>query len=362
MCIRDSTNPAAFTTADVKWERRSTNATTASDNMGMVLGAPILAKVRNGTPTSAAVLGNGINSGSDKAVLIVLNMDDGSVIREIPTDSTTNNGLFAPTGIYAADGKTLVYVYAGDLQGNVWKFDLTSSTPGSWTSKKIFHAEKTTGTPQPITGGIASAVDPRTNKRWIFFGTGSYLTAADGNDTGTNKQSMYGVIDDITTGSAYTRSDLTSRSVTADSSGNERYFQDLASNTTKGWYVDLPGRGERIVQNAQIDGSYLVTASMMPSGDSCADAAGTGFINAITPFPDMAAGSKSYFDLDGDGNTDDAGTSGKPTGSVKTEGMPTLPLLMPGTLRYQTSAAGGGSLPKGIPQWNRVSWRELRND
>ena len=111
--------------------------------------------------------------------------------------------------------------------------------------------------------------------------------------------------------------------------------------------MDLPDKGERIVQNAQIDGSYLVTASMMPSGNSCADAAGSGYINAITPFPDMIASGKSYFDLDGDGNTDDAGTSGKPTGSVKTSGMPTLPLLLPGQLRYQTSSGGGGNLTKG---------------
>jgi type IV pilus assembly protein PilY1 len=166
----DVTTPASFGTGNVKWERSSTSTVPpASDNMGLVLGKPVLAKVRNGTSTSAVVLGNGINSGSDKAVLLVLNMDDGSVIREIPTDNTTNNGLFAPTGIYAADGKTLVYAYAGDLQGNVWKFDLTSSTPGSWSAKKIFHAEKTTGTPQPITGGIASAVDPRTNKRWVLL-------------------------------------------------------------------------------------------------------------------------------------------------------------------------------------------------
>lgn len=353
----DVTAPAAFSAANVKWERRSTNATAANDNMGMVLGAPILAKVRNTTSTSAVVLGNGINSGSDKAALIVLNMDNGNVIREIATDNTTNNGLFAPTGIYAADGKTLVYVYAGDLQGNVWKFDLTNTNPANWTSKKIFQ----TASGQPITGGIASAIDTRTNKRWIFFGTGSYLSAADGNDT-SSSQSLYGVMDDIVTGSAYTRSNLTPRTVTADASGDERYFQNLTSITNKGWYVDLPGVGERIVQNAQMDGSYLITASMMPSGNSCADASGSGFINAITPFPDMAAGNKSYFDLDGDGNTDDTGTSNKPTGSVKTSGMPTLPLLMPGVLRYQTSAAGGGSLPKGIPQWNRVSWRELRND
>ena len=105
-----------------------------------------------------------------------------------------------------------------------------------------------------------------------------------------------------------------------------------------------------------------ITASMMPSGNSCADASGSGYINAVTPFADMLAAGKSYFDLDGDGSTDDTGTSGNPTGSVKTSGMPTLPLLMPGQLRYQTSAAGGGGLNKGRPQWNRVSWRELRND
>jgi type IV pilus assembly protein PilY1 len=361
----DVTTPAAFTSANVQWETSSTSATAANDNMGMVLGAPVLAKVRNGTPTptSAVVLGNGINSRSDKAALLVLNMNDGTLIREIPTDATSGNGLFAPTAIYAADGKTLIYAYAGDLQGNVWKFDMTSENNSAWSAQKIFHAEKTSGTPQPITGGIASAIDPRTNKRWVFFGTGSYLTSADGNDSTAGTQSMYGVIDDITTsGSVYTRTDLTSRSVTADATSGQRYFQDLTNLTNKGWFVDLPDKGERIVQNAQIDGSYLVTASMMPSGNSCADASGSGYINAITPFPDMIASGKSYFDLNGDGITDDTSTLGKPTGSVKTSGMPTLPLLFPGLLTVNTSSATGQGLKKGIPQWNRVSWRELRND
>lgn len=365
----DVTTPGSFGTGDVMWERSSTSATAASDNMGMVLGAPVLARVRTSltSTTSAVVLGNGINSRSDKAALLVLNMNDGSVIREIPTDDTLDNGLSAPTGIYAADGKTLVYVYAGDRQGNIWKFDLTATNPSSWSARKIFHAEKTAGTPQPITGGIALAVDPRTNKRWVLFGTGSYLTTNDGNDAGASKQSMYGVIDDVgATDSAHTRANLTARSVTAASDGSgERYFQKLTGTMMsgkKGWYVDLPDNGERIVQNAQMDGSYLVTASMMPSGNSCSDAAGSGYINGITPFPDMAAGDRSYFDRDGDGKTDDTGTDGNPTGSVKTSGMPTLPLLLPGELRYQTSSGEPGREEKGKPQWNRVSWRELRND
>ena len=363
----DVTAPGSFGNGNVKWERNSTSATLASDNMGLVLGKPVLAKVRAGSLTSAVVLGNGINSGSDKAALLVLNMDNGNVIREIPTDNTTNNGLFAPTGIYGADGKTLVYAYAGDLQGNVWKFDLTSSSPSAWSAKKIFVAEKTAGVPQSITGGIASAVDPRTNKRWIFFGTGSFLTAADANDLGASKQSMYGVIDDIATGAAYTRSNLTQRSVTVVGTGEdtERSFQDLVNLTNKGWYLDLPDGGERMVLDVQVDGSYLQFNTMIPSGDSCADAAGSGYINAITPFSDMDASTRSYFDLDGDGVTDDTGTGGKPTGSFKTSGIPTLSLLLPGQGRFGAVVDGNLAIPtfrKGRPLWNRVSWREMRED
>ena len=100
---------------------------------------------------------------------------------------------------------------------------------------------------------------------------------------------------------------------------------------------------------------------MMPSGDSCADAEGSGYINAITPFSDMSSNVRSYFDLDGDGNTDDTGTSGKPTGSYKTSGIPTLSLLLPGQGRFGTKD-GVAKFNKGRPQWNRVSWRELRED
>lgn len=354
----DVTNPGSFAASNVKWERKDT----AGKNMGMVLGAPILGKVRNSTSTPAVILGNGPNSTSGKAVLVVLDMADGSVIREIPTDNTTDNGLFAPTGLYAADGKTLVYAYAGDLQGNIWKFDMTSTSPASWSASKVFHAEKTAGKPQPITAGLATAVDVRTNKRWVFFGTGSYMTAADGSDKSANAQSMYGVIDD---GSAYTRANLTQRTITKDPGTEQRYFGDFPSLAPspkdKGWYVDLPEDGERIVQNAQIDGSFLVTASMMPSGDSCADAGGSGYINAITPFPGIASG-RSYFDLDGSGGTDDTGTSGKPTGSVKTNGMPTLPVLLPGQAILNLSSGATQKMKKGQALWTRVSWREIRSD
>src|SRR5690606_22410361 len=121
------------------------------------------------------------------------------------------------------------------------------------------------------------------------------------------------------------------------------------------------GQGERIVQNAQIDGSFLVTARMMPSGNSCDDAAGSGYINALTAFAGIASG-ESYFDLDGDGNTDDTGTAGHPTGSGKTSGMPTLSVLSPGQIVVKSSDSSSHTFNEGQALWNRVSWREIRND
>ncbi|WP_281167550.1 pilus assembly protein, partial [Luteimonas mephitis] len=193
----DVTTPGSFGTGDVEWELAETDG----ENMGLVLGRPILADVRTSatTRTAAAVLGNGVNSKNGRAVLLVVNLATGDVIREIDTgvgSVATPNGLSAPTGTVGPDGKSLAYAYAGDLLGNVWKFDLTKSNPDDWTATKLFTAvSDVTGKAQPITGGITVALDPRTYRRWVLFGTGSYLTVADAEDKTPLAQSMYGIID-----------------------------------------------------------------------------------------------------------------------------------------------------------------------
>src|SRR5690606_12721246 len=75
----DVSRPGSFSASDVEWEL----AETPNNNMGLVLGRPILTKVRTGA--TAAVLGNGVNSASGKAVLIVVNLETGAVIGEIDT-------------------------------------------------------------------------------------------------------------------------------------------------------------------------------------------------------------------------------------------------------------------------------------
>ena len=364
------TNPSTFDDTGVKWER----AQTPGNNMGLVTGRPVLAKVKTGAV--AAILGNGVNSPNDKAVLIVLNAETGAVIGEVDTgagSSSTPNGLAAPTAVLGPDGKTVAYAYAGDRLGNVWRFDLTSATPSGWTATKLFTARSNdgSGAVQPITGGVTVATEPATFKRWVFLGTGSFLTTTEADDKTPLAQSMYGFIDDgSATPVAY--SDLVKRTIGNTGASQDGYpvrtFEAKASlpANKKGWFVNLPGDGERIVQDAQVVANILVTASMIPEGDAC-EASGTGYINALDAFTGTSAGS-SFFDLDGDGKTDDTMVGGVPVGSVNFGvGMPTLPIFLDGKL---VVGGTGGSVSAEKPgaggitrkSWGRVSWRELRSD
>ncbi|TDK26338.1 adhesin [Luteimonas aestuarii] len=356
----DVSTPSTFGTGNFKWER----ANTPGNHMGLVQGRPILARVQSGV--NAVVLGNGVNSTNHRAVLIVLDLETGAVIREIDTGAGTPampNGLSAPAGVFGSDGRTLSYVYAGDMLGNVWKFDLTSSSPSSWSATKLFEARDAANNPQPISGAITLATHPLTNQRWLFFGTGRYLTAGDVIDTSV--QGMYGFMEDTTT---LGRADLTQRTVTVTGEFSNgfpvRAFQSSAAlpDGSKGWFIDLPASGERIIQDAQVVSTFLITASMIPTGDAC-ESDGSGYVNALNAFTGTSAGG-SYFDLNRDGDTSDSVVSGLPVGSVNLGvGMPTLPNLLRGMLVVGGSGGADVGSPLTLaPRWERASWREIRGD
>ncbi len=361
------TTPASFGVADVKWEI----AETPLSNMGMVTGRPALALVNTSATvkTAAAVVGNGVNSTNNKAVLLVVNVQTGAVIREIDTgagSAAQPNGLFAPTAILGADGKSIAYVYAGDLLGNVWKFDLTATNPASWTVKRLFQAKSAdgTGVPQPITGGVTIATNPVTFKRWVFFGTGSFMTVADTNDKTPLKQGIYGFED---TDAQLQYTDLVKRTMIntgATQSGYPvRTFEAKADLNpgAKGWYVSLPANGERIVQDAQLLANALVTASMIPATNIC-DATGTGYINAVDAFTGTSLGT-SLFDLNNDGSTADNNIGGIAVGSVDVGvGVPTLPVFIDGQMIVTGSAGNLATTRTHGSIWRTVSWREFRKD
>ncbi|MGN7612950.1 PilC/PilY family type IV pilus protein [Magnetococcales bacterium HHB-1] len=124
----DVTDPNNFTEDNAEnialWEF------TDSEDSGLGYAFSQASIVRLADGNWAAVFGNGYLSEGDDATLYVVKLDDGSLIKKI---STGGQGLATPA-VADVDGNAVAdYAYAGDLQGNMWKFDLSSSDPADWS-------------------------------------------------------------------------------------------------------------------------------------------------------------------------------------------------------------------------------------
>ena len=372
----DVTNPATFSNANVKWDM---TGSAAPADMGQVLSEPLISKLNDGS--TAVIASNGINSSTGTAALFIINPANGSVIRELDTAVTGGNGLSAPRAWDNDGNGTVDYVYAGDLQGNLWKFDLTAVTSAGWAianaGAPMFVATDASDNRQPITAGLSLAKDPATGKRWVFFGTGSFMTTADITDFSV--QSMYGVIDEGSVVTARTSGgdgDLDKHEIIL-ISGNNRGFEPNAplDPSKKGWYIDLltppsPGtaEGERIVNRPIMDGTVLITVSMIPPTDETCNSGGRGYLNALDAFTGTST-SSAYLDTDDDGDfSDETITSGGttvPIGSVDLGvGIPTMPTQVGDRLYL-----GGSNTTLADPHVNsqaagarRISWREILRD
>lgn len=375
----DVTDPENFDDADVLWDFKPAT----HDLMGNVLGRPIIAKMNDGS--TGVIVANGPNSANDTAVLYVLNMVNGNVIAEIDTgvgSAAAPNGLSTPRA-WDDDGDGDVdIVYAGDLLGNFWRFNLSSSTPSNWVlpaNRLVLHAAKDPGgAAQPIIGGPSVGIDPVSFKTWVFFGTGRLLNSddvfnADGTPN-TKVQTWYGLIDEgAAIGARATF--LQERKVVAAGTINGTVVRGFEENGDlpagkKGWFIDLkkPGtppiaEGERIIGDTALVGTTLLVSSVIPTSDGCG-AGGRGFVNALDAFSGTSV-SENFFDVDNDGEySDDNVTSGGtnlPVGSVDLGvAMPTQGLLIEDLLFVGGSAGGNNRVKVNNPaNQGRISWREL---
>ena len=139
------------------------------------------------------------STGNPYSALFVLDAQTGSVIAELKTPTisgVTSFGLAAPVmGDYQGDQVDDV-AFAGDLQGNLWRFDLSDPSAKNWTVTLVYKgladASGNQGL-QPITTMPRLFPDPATNRFMVVFGTGKYLGAS---DNGNNAmQAIVGVRD-----------------------------------------------------------------------------------------------------------------------------------------------------------------------
>ena len=132
-------------------------------NLGKTYGSPQIRRFHNGK--WGVVFGNGLESASGKAGIYILIVgDEGATsLYFLDTGSTAPNGISFVTPVDLDQDHITDYVYAGDIKGNVWRFDLTSKFPDEWAVSKFGNPGATplfsAATPGPIgTTGVMGSI------------------------------------------------------------------------------------------------------------------------------------------------------------------------------------------------------------
>jgi len=201
----------------VKWEypvNSDPEDKTVDPDMGYSFSQ---AYVVNSAAGHVVIFGNGYASQNGEAVLYVLRLNsDGSLASLTPTkirtyagDSGPNcNGLSTPALIDVNLDGLVDFAFAGDLLGNMWKFDLRDSSTSNWKvayneladgtglPQPLFQAKNASGFRQPITTRpeIMRPCVAGRDGYFVLFGTGRYLGVEDFADAGS-VQSIYGIWD-----------------------------------------------------------------------------------------------------------------------------------------------------------------------
>lgn len=396
--------------ATVLWEftdtdNAATSGVTDGDaDLGYTYSQPAIGKMHNGK--WAAIFGNGYNntdsdgsaSTSGNAVLYIVDIQTGELIKKIDTNKgmtasangTTPNGLASPALVDVDGDEVIDYIYAGDLQGNMWKFDVNSSSPNSWDSafssagkpQPLFTAKMGT-TPQPITARPEVGQHPK-NGSFVYFGTGKFFETGDNATTGATTQTYYGIWDNsaaVTTG----RTNLLQQSILAEVPFGGSEWRLTSDNTPdwdthKGWYLDLyntedgatSNYGEKQVSNPILYNKRLIFTTLVPTSVAC-DGGGFSWLMELNP-DNGGRLAQTPFDVNGDGsfsNTDfrtggTVTTAASVGGTKLGDGIAGSPAIIydPGKgkeHKYMSQSSGTlkevGENPGTAS--GRVSWREI---
>lgn len=393
-------NPAseAELASKVLWEFSDTSAGGA--DLGFTYGQPQIFRLGNGE--WAAMVPGGYNSevadgaaGSGNAVLYVLRLRDGALLRKFDLGAGSKGLYTLVGGDYSVEGdpngltgdytEVTDVAFAGDLNGDLWRFDFQNASPASWTVVKFFDAPA--GQAITVQPRIMTTQHPQAKRRFIvLFGTGKYIEPADRVPGSGGQQSFYGVFDQGKAG-AYpvTQTQLQVQTISL-SSGIRTASSNQLGASVKGWYVNLPEAGERNLTTSVLrdaDKSVIFTTLVPRSDDPCQPAvtswimildAQTGGIPGTYAagldtnndgFNDSTDTSllAPAFDTNGDREITEAdivGAVGKSFGGAVPAVTPIS--LVGGGIAEIVLPSEDGTTSLIIPdyQWRRRSWRELK--
>lgn len=319
------TNPSNITEANAAtltgngfWQFDDSN----DKDLGNAYSETSITRINNTTSAQkwAVIFGNGYNntkadtykSTTGNAVLYVLNAQDGSIIKKLdtgvgmsadPSGLGRPNGLSTPTVIdYDGDG-IADYVYAGDMFGDIWKFDIRGADPATWTSVRLFNNTKLPV--QSITTAVEVKKFANGQGVLVYAATGRFIGSDDA--TSGQQNSIYGVLDNFSKVNI-ANSDLVAQTLT-NAAVNSKTVRTLTNNSIPwdskfGWYIDLPVN-EMVINKPKLSQGYLLLSSYIPDPNNtvCVNNQ-KGFIYTIDP----TTGGRltgNAIDINGDGNIDD---------------------------------------------------------
>jgi type IV pilus assembly protein PilY1 len=258
----------------------------ASVNLGYSFGNPVITKMldgrwvvlltsgyNNGTYARRLNDGSYVNNspmGDGGGYVYVLDAGSGSLIKLLSTgegNAANPSGLGKITSFVeqSFENNTTVKAYAGDLNGNVWRFDINTNAV-----TKIAALRDSNGNPQKITTKPQMV---RVGKNTAtIVGTGKFLETAD--LTNTPQNSIYTLKDGSQT-TAIGRNQLVPITLTSDRTVTSSSAVNF--NTGYGWFLDFPA-GERVNLDPKIENGVMLLSTLVPNSEACSGA-GYGFLN-----------------------------------------------------------------------------------
>jgi type IV pilus assembly protein PilY1 len=267
----DVTNPAGMSSesavaSDVMWE--FTDST-----MGYSFGLPTVVKTTQ--YGWVVVLTSGYDNSDGYGYLYLVNPTNGTLLQKIKTPIPSSGLAQATAFLPDATDYTADSVYVGDLNGQLWRFDLTAASGTYPAPTQIALLADAYGNAQPVTTAPNIEVHPTTRQRYVLLGTGKLLANSDVSSTAM--QTFY-AIKDGTAGGFLPVSTPITRSLLYP-------ITDLTlSNTVpagdKGWYYDL-GTGWRDVSGYPVSYNGIIIFSALSSSTNACSPSGTSEIYGI---------------------------------------------------------------------------------
>lgn len=301
--ISDESNASHGAGSRVLWEFSPQSA--GGGNLGYTYARPTIAKMTTGQ--WAVVIGNGYLSASGVASLLVIDISTGTVLRELPVPDMQANGLSSPAVVDLNGDGMVDRAYAGDLNGNLWAFDLSAENKNAWSvalsGTPLFVATDSAGTPQAFTSGVEVARHP-TGGVMVYAATGRLLADADGDDL--TEQAVYGIWDAPPTHDhvPVSHEHLLAQSMTELQHASGARVRAATAHVPdwavhRGWRLSLDTvggyPGERVIQDMSLSNGRISISSMNPWIES-----GENWLLQINAMTGGAPG-QIAFDLNGDG-------------------------------------------------------------